>query len=503
MARSRFEEAAAHFARAHEQGVGAIEIAEPWSLSLKRVGRRSDSCNVLDEAASADPLRADLRYLAGTCRLELGAPRLAMPHLEAAYRNGVSHAAASLALARSQFESGREELAADLLEGVTAASGNQGILLEIGKLLFQNVLYRQAVDPLRKAWNMGPVRYEVGMYLALSHFQLEEYEECVGILRTIETSSRPAEFRYLLGSALARTGDPKGAREEFNFGIDLNPDRAGGYLNLGLFLLDQSEREEALAVFERAAQHDARGAKVFYRPGRMANCRGLAPPSVLERGDVQGAHYFSDLGDALLARQQWGAALAVYLAAIEIDPRAAGAYGGVGLVCQELGTAEVGLQFARRASELDPGNPDLQYYLGSLLQYMAQPALAIARYRSALRLLGQNDARPRYWLRLGMAQMEIGNVNEAEESYFRALRIDADFAEARFRLGKLRFRDGRHAEAEALFERAVELDPYLTEAYYSWGLACVRNGKTEKGLAILESHRRKAALRQGQHGGMQ
>ncbi len=500
MSQARFEEAASHFARAHEHGLSAIEIAEPWSLSLKRIGRRRDACEVLNDASSADPQRADLRYLAGACLLEAGAPRLAMPHLEAAHRNGVSHAAASMALARAQFGSGREELATELLADVSAASANRGILLEIGKLLFQHVLYRQALQPLRKAWRMGPDTYDVGMYLALSHYQLEQYEDCVEVLRSIESLSAPAEFRYLLGSALARTGDPGAARRELATGIELAPDQAGGYLNLGLFLLDHSAFEEALAVFKHAARRDARGAKVFYKPSRTASCRALALPSAAAEGDRERALYFTDLGDALLAGQQWAAALAVYLAAVEINPGAARAYGGIGLVCQELGTAEVGLQFARRATELDPSDPDLHYYLGSLYQYMSQPKLAVESYGRALRLPGENPARPRYWLRLGMAYMEVGEAAAAEESYRKALQIDSNFAEAHFRLGRIRFSSGRHAEAEALFEKAVRLDPLLTEAYYSWGLACMRNGKTERGLEILESHRKKAALRQGQPG---
>ena len=503
MAGARFGEASERFGRARDLGASVAEFADSWSRALVRLGRREEACTLLGDAASLDADNASLRYLAGSCYLRLGSPGDALRHLEAARRLGISHSAAAMDLARARIGSGREDLAVDQLLGMTEKSSDPGMLLAIGKTLFQSVLYRQALIPLAKARETRPGWYDAGMYLALSHFQLEEYQECADILSALDLESKPPEARLLLGSALARLGMADMARLELETGIRLAPEHADGYLNLGLFLLDHGQRELALDVFDQAAGRDARGAKVFYRVKSRPNCLGLTPPDGTREGNAGRSRYLSEFADSLLAGQQWGAALEVYLTALSIDPRPSRPYGGIGLICQELGTAEVGVEFVRRGLRLHPSNGELHYYLGSLYEYLAEPLAAIESYQKALDL-GDSDTIPaRYWLRLGLAQLAAGEVAQAERSFQAALDREPEFAEAHYQLGKLRFRDGQYDEAERLFERAVQLDPSSGQAYYSWGLACIRNGKSQKGRAILESHRRKAALRQTHAGGMQ
>ena len=502
LATARFNEAARHFSQARQLGAEIADIADPWSRALLKTGQRARACEVLAEASSALPGDGNLRYRAGSCLLELGMPRRALPHLNAARLSGVSHSAAVMALAQAQFGSGREDLAAELLAAKAEESSAPGVLLSIGKLLFRYVLYRQALGPLRKAWEARPGWYDAGMYLSLTHYQLEEYEDCAKILKALEDESRPAEFRHLLGSALGQLGEAEAARLELDRGISLAPEKAGGYLNLGLYLLDQGQVDQAIGILELASGKDARGAKVFYKPHSRPNCRGLSPPSDTPAGYPLGATYLVDLADTLLSGQQWAAALAVYRAALAIDPRAARPYGGIALVCQELGTAEAGLEFAKRGVELHPEDPLLHYYLGSIQEFLAEPANAFASYQEALRLGGDSKQTARFWVRLGIVQLALGRVDEAGHSFQTALETNPALADGYLHLGKLRLRDGRYAEAEALLEQAVRLEPNLSEAAYSWGLALVRNGRVDKGRQILEIHRRKAALREAQSGGM-
>ena len=502
MAGGRFEEALQHFNLARRLGARVVEIADPWATALERQGRTPEACALLNEASAAEEGSASLRYRTGACLLRLDAPREALPHLEAARRQGLTHAAASLKLAQAQFGIGREDLAVDLLTGMTEQGADPGTLLEIGKMLFRGVLYRHALAPLQKAWAARPGWYDAGMYLALARYQLEDYEECVQVLSSFPSEFLSSEARILLGSALARHGDTSVARQELEIAVRMAPRRADGYLNLGLFHLDQGMGEDARRAFAQAATRDAQGAKVLYRVGPGGNCRGLTPPRGLPGGDSRQALYFSQLADTLLAGQQWGSALAVYLEALRIDPRLSRPYGGIGLICQELGTAQVGLEFVKQGLRLHPADRELHYYLGSLYDHLSEPLRAIESYRTALGL-GETRAAPaRYWLRLGMAQIDAGQASRAEESFRTALAGEPGLAEAHYQLGRLRFGEGRYALAESLFERAVALDPSLAEAYYSWGLACVRTGKSDKGREILDSHRRKSALRKANADGL-
>lgn len=502
MAQTRFAEASDRFRRARDLGAEVGEIAAPWSRALVRLGRRQEACNLLGDASSTDEANASLRYLTGSCYLKVGAARQALPHLEAAHRHGIAHSAAAMELARVRFQIGREDLAVEQLLAKTEQASDPPTLLAIGKMMFQFVLYRQAAMPLEKAWEAKPGWYEAGMYLAMTRYQLEDYQGSAEVLSALDIAAEPVEVRLLRGSTLARLGQLREARSELEDAIRMAPDRADGYLNLGLLHLDQGDREQALDVFAKAAQRDPRGAKIFYHVRSRQNCRSLTPPTGKTAGDGGQARYLSQFADSLQAGQQWGAALEVYLAALSIDSRLARPYGGIALICQELGTAEVGVKFALRGLGLYPTDDKLHYYLGSLYEYLGQPDAAIQSYEKALEL---SDARPtpaRYWLRLGLAQLAAGESAEAELSFRVSLERDPDFAEAHYRLGRVHFRGGEFAEAERMFERAVHLDPSLDEAYYSWGLALVRNGKDDQGRAILDSYRKKLELRQDRGGGM-
>ena len=503
MAGARHEEAALQFERAREFGGDSGRFASVWATALVKLGRRPEACAVLGEASLGAASDANLRHRAGACYLRLDDAKRALPHLEAAYGNGLRHAAVVMDLARALLARGREDRGVELLEGVTATDANPETLLAVGRMLFRAVLYRQALLPLRRAWEAKPGWYDAGMYLALAHYQLEEYAAGAEVLAKLDADSASAEYRCLAGSVQGQLGNRAQARRELERCIQIAPDRADGYLNLGLFFLDHGQTAEALEALEQGATRSTRGAKVFYRVASRANCRGLAPPAPRAGGDVPSAEPYLDFADSLLRGQQWGSALAVYLAAVDIDPGSARPYGGIGLICQELGTAEVGVEFVKRGLELHPGDAELHYFLGSLLEYLARPQEAIRSYEAALRAGAGKELPARYWLRLGLAQVAAGRLQAAEASYRTALQREPDSGEGHYRLGKLRFSAGRYAEAETLFGQAVQLDPSLAEAYYAWGLACVRNGKADQGREILESHRRKLALRQAQAGGMQ
>ena len=503
MARAQPGRADSHFQESVNHGGDLVNFADLWASALIKLDQRPRACAILGKAALAKAEDAALRHRAGGCYRRMGDYRRAIPHLQGAYDLGLRGASTTLDLAWARFEQGREDLAVALLDGFAASSAlAPETLLEVGKMLFQRILYRQAIGPLRMALDAKPGWYDAGMYLALAHYQLEEYAASAEVLSALEIDSPPAEYRYLLGSVRARLGDPERARKELELGIRAAPERAAGYLNLTLFFLDQGRTADAMKAFREASLRTARGAKILYRVDSRTNCRGLTPPEEVTVGDSAIAQLLVEFGDSLLAGQQWGSALAVYRAVLSISPGLARPYGGIGLICQELGTAEAGLEFVKRGLERHPRDPELHYYRGSLYEYMSRLDEAILSYQSALKS-GNSPPPARYWLRLGIAQFTAGRVEDAERSFTTARELDPEWAEVHYRLGKLRLAMHRYPEAESLLETAVRLDPSLAEAYYSWGLACVRNGKSDKGREILESHRKKAALRQAQSGGMQ
>jgi tetratricopeptide (TPR) repeat protein len=445
-----------------------------------------------DQQAAPSP--AELSYTSGMALVAHGKLKEACPHLEEAYRQGLRHTGLVLQLARCRFALGQEDTAVEILETIVAKTSSPNLLLEAGKLLFDRVLYQQALAPLEKAWQQQPGSYDVGMYLALALYMLEQYRPSESVLSAIRTDGPPSlEFCDLLGSVYARLEQPKEAKQQFEKAIRQFPDRADGYLNLGLFYLEQGDDRNARELFDKGAGKLQPGTKVFYTIRKRANCRGLERPRTRGGKDTIRGQIYGNFALSLQNVQQWKSALEVYLLALKADPELSLAYGGIGLICQELGTPEQGRAFLQRGIELDPRSADLHYYLGSIHQSLGANDQAIASYQHAIQLK-EPDVPPRFLVRLGIAQVASEKTAGAESSFTRALERDPNFAPAHYELGKLLLKSGRVELAEQSLEQAIRLDPFLREAYYSYGLACVRNGKPVQGQAVLAAYQKRKAL---------
>ena len=148
-----------------------------------------------------------------------------------------------------------------VLQPTTAATDP---LLEAGKLLFEKALYRQALAPLQKVWQQKPGAYDAGMYLALSHYLIEHYAESEKALKEIQAvPEASSEYLLLLGSVGARLGKWDEARIALEEATKRFPQRADGYLNLGLFCLERGDRKRAMDLFDKASRLEMRGQQSY------------------------------------------------------------------------------------------------------------------------------------------------------------------------------------------------------------------------------------------------
>ena len=241
-ARNQHAAADLHFEKARREGAKLSHFAEAWSQGLRKLGRDEDACQILTEASRGDSSAPHLAYSAGACHLARKDPHQAIELLRRAHDGGIRHSGSILTFARAALEVGREDEALDLLEPLSQRTQSPSLLLKIGELLFQRLLYRQAIGVLSRAWRLKEGTFGTGMYLALSHYLLEEYEESLQVLSAIQEPFLPEEYRYVLGSVYARLGQWGQAERELKLGVAAHTERAGGYLNLGLFYLERGIR---------------------------------------------------------------------------------------------------------------------------------------------------------------------------------------------------------------------------------------------------------------------
>ena len=491
------KDAASYFQDSSARGRSTPEMAKDWSIALMNLGRTQEACEILEKALIQIPTSTELRFRLASIYMSQGLPLKALPLLEETYQGGLRHAGVGILLAQARFVSGRDDLAVMLLESFYDGASSPDFLLQAGRILFEHALYLKALVPLEKAWKMKPGSYEIGMYLALSYYISGEYPECEAVLSGIKTGASPTiEYLILLGSVLARIGKWEEAGQTLTKALEMYPNQAGAYLNLGLYYLERGHKEKAMALIEKGAQLMSKGTKLLYSVASMEKCEGAVPPQEVKKQDTIRGEFYNDFGRALHDSGQNGSALAIYLLALENDNLNSHTYAEIGKLCWEFDQIEVARLFLMKGLELHPDSWELQYNMGLLYQSLSQLENAVQSYQKAIEL-EKEHVPSLHWVQLGTAQLSSPKLGEAkaERSFKKALETDPNSAQAHYQLGKLYLQQRDFVKAEQYLGKAISLDPSLVRAYYQYGIACIRNGKTEKGKEMLETFNRKRALR--------
>lgn len=116
-------------------------------------------------------------------------------------------------------------------------------------------------------------------------------------------------------------------------------------------------------------------------------------------------------------------------------------------------SAELGF---RKAAELNPSSPDIQYNLGTNLKKQCKYAEAIVAYERAL-TIHPNHTQSLY--NLGNAFRDLGKLDEAIAAYQRALVTNPNHADALYNMSITLQDQGQLPEAIASFERTLIIKP--------------------------------------------
>ena len=249
-----------------------------------------------------------------------------------------------------------------------------------------------------------------------------------------------ASAERLLASAEERIakGDPRGAREDVELALQLDPTHARAWTNRGFLRMQAGDHQGARGDLDRAIELDRRSVAAHANRGYLR---------YLMR-DYPGA--LSDLNRAL-----------------ELDPRDAQSYGNRAAVRRALGDE------AGAAADLEwfvTLNPD---HSGAV----AARAMLEARQRGEERPRDPQAARE--CVAQADRQFRQGDLAGSLRSLNLAVALDPELALARVNRGFLRGREGDLKGAAQDLDRALELDPSLPEAWFNRALVRRQLGDLE------------------------
>lgn len=361
-------------------------------------GQLEEGVSLLRSLIEADPDRLEARLLLGSTLALLARRAEAIQELEQVIRQHPGHAPAYLTLGQ--------------------------ILVRFGDI----ELGRQAFE---RGAELDPGSSQMRLNLALTLAQLQEFEEAGEhldkVIEGLAPSKEAAYPHYLRGKIFNELNQTDKAAEQFQKAVDLRPDYAEAYLDLGLTWRRLGRHEEALEAFQKAARLDP------------------------ERPDAN--HY---LGREYLALNQTDPAVDHLKKALEATPDDTSIMFSLARAYQLQGNREEAM--------------DLQQQLANLRrrsQELRSQALEISQLNhKALELEKQ------------------GQLEEAEAKFREALRIDPNHMSIRANLGLLLCRTGRWKEGITELRRAHELhpeDPRTRKA-----LAVALDRAKEAGIDLVE-----------------
>jgi protein O-GlcNAc transferase len=263
---------------------------------------------------------------------------------------------------------------------------------ELGRLIGLRGDMAAAIEHLRAAIRLDPqlvsARGALGDALCRQGLWGEGIAE-LEAARAIDPNSWALSLR--LGTALAAAGAERldAAMDCFRHVIAVMPGHAMAHIHLGLAFWKRGDTAPAIALAERAARLDP----------QLAAAHGALGTMLYETGRHQEA-------------------ITSLRAALAIAPDDASACFHLGAcLCRSPGGQTEGLNFLRRAVELEPRRLEAHIRLGEILVYHGYRDQALASYQAALALFPDD---PTLQLGATMAELPVVCADEAELESSRA-----------------------------------------------------------------------------------
>jgi tetratricopeptide (TPR) repeat protein len=279
-------------------------------------------------------------------------------------------------------------------------------------------------------------------FLANSLFLQKQYKQSEEAAKEA-LNLRPADVgtHEVLGLALLSDGEKDEAIAEFREVVRLKSDDVNGHNLLGV------------ALSARAAQDTALGRTLDAKADRDA---AIAEFREIVRLKPDSAIGHNGLAGELEANGQQDAAIAEYGKALQLEPRDYVSHMNLGGLLRTQGQLDGAIAEYRKAIELKPNLFIAHDYLGRALFTKGDLDAAVTEFREVVRLSpGEVDGH-KY---LGTTLLLKGDHDAGIAELREAVRLGPDNAQAHTMLGLALDATGNHAEAMREIRRGYELDP--------------------------------------------
>jgi predicted Zn finger-like uncharacterized protein len=390
-------------------------------------------------------------------------------------------------------------------------------LVGLGDSLYRAGRYSEAEARFKAGAEADPDDILATIGVAKSKLSLERIQEAAALLKKLrETNPTSPVVGYWYGRVQEALGAREVAQAAYRDVLKIapaDPASADVYIALAMLLNQQGRPEDAQKTLDSAKELMPNVPGVWRALGDVAQSQGRYKEALshfqratsLDPDDL-GAKF--RIGSALRRDGQFDAAIKAFDVVAAVDKDYPGLALERGLLYEASGHSEEALKQYEDALAKAPSDPDLMLRVGCgkvaanraeqaeelLRKVLSQRpssaethhclgrALLVegTRLADALRMLERavelDPNRAEYFLYVGWAANEAGNVPKAEKALAEALRLDQGLADAYWQRGVLRQRQGAVRDAISDLTKALALRPSrheahaaLADAYYDLG----------------------------------
>jgi len=220
--------------------------------------------------------------------------------------------------------------------------------------------------------------------LALIH--TERYNEAGQLFKKLAEGTPSPENQYYLGYYYVKTNQLDEAEKAFNKGVELGDKSYLNQVGLGTVALGKGDKAKAKGLFDEAEKKKKKEAEVLYRIGEAYTLfeKNSDPAEAIRlldeavKRDKNLADAYIAKGDALMLRNEGGAAATAYEYALTAKPNYAVAHNRIGEIYLRGKNYNLALENYKKAIEADPNfapaYKDLAelYYLGQKYKQAAE-----------------------------------------------------------------------------------------------------------------------------------
>ncbi len=331
--------------------------------------------------------------------------------------------AALLTQAETARRSGNFEAAAKLYRDLASDSDDKS-MVSAGVEGLQNCGFNSAAIPvLERAISRWPESPMFRIQAVAAYEESGNFEEAANQLESI-TSRYPEKSRYwsMLGQFRARSSDWEAAERAFAQALSISPMDAGAAINRGDTLVRLGRVDEAITCYRRVTAMFPDNVDANLKLGNLLSSMGSTPE-----------------------------AISVLKQALYLEPANAAIHTSLGAALHFGGSDEDALKHCNKALEIDPDYTMAREALALILVDKGEFPAALGHFKK----FGRDESTVAGLIARYRAEIEHGNVEDAERALQRALSVSKNNGEARHLLAAL------HAEPLA------KCEPGFVESIYT------------------------------------